>query len=138
MPRTSDVTESDLAHVVVVGGTPAEWLAMSTSDWEKRLEDLADGAAVEGALWVTVMPHHGADFSDEESADLGADSRRALMLWGRKAVSRHPEKGGLNWVEIWGLDEILTLFGFPEDPSKPVRATVLRGFLEDEAPSQNG
>ncbi len=72
MPRSADVAESDLAHVVVVGGTPAEWLAMSSSDWEKRLEDLADGAAVEGALWVTVLPHHGADFSDEDAADFGA------------------------------------------------------------------
>lgn len=72
VPSSVDVTESDLAHVVVVGGTPGEWLAMSRSEWEKRLEDVADGAAVEGAQWVTVLPHHGADFSDDEAADFGA------------------------------------------------------------------
>ena len=72
VPSSADVTESDLAHVVVVGGTPGEWLAMSRGEWEKRLEDVADGAAVEGAQWVTVLPHHGADFSDDEAADFGA------------------------------------------------------------------
>lgn len=72
VPSSADVTESDLAHVVVVGGTPGEWLAMSRSEWEKRLEDLADGAAVEGAQWVTVLPHHGVDFADEEAAEFGA------------------------------------------------------------------
>lgn len=104
----------------VEGAFAAGWTAFRYNEWFD--DDFPDWNAID----------------DEESADLGADSRRALMLWGRKAVSRHPEKGGLNWVEIWGLDEILTLFGFPEDPSKPIRATVLRGFLEDEAPSQNG
>lgn len=72
VPHSADIAESDLAHVVVVGGTPAEWLQMSRVEWERRLEDLADGAAVEDAHWVTVLPHHGADFSDDESADFAA------------------------------------------------------------------
>lgn len=72
MPHSVDAAESDIAHVVVVGGTPAEWCAMSRSEWEQRLENLSEGAAVEGAHWVTVLPHHGADFTDDEAADFGA------------------------------------------------------------------
>mmetsp|Transcript_14122 Transcript_14122/g.23494 ORF Transcript_14122/g.23494 Transcript_14122/m.23494 type:complete len:396 (-) Transcript_14122:286-1473(-) len=73
------------------------------------------------------------DIDDTEEADSGADRRRALLEWGRKALDRHPETGGLEWVELWGLDDILTLFGFPDDDEKPIRTTVLRGFLQDDA-----
>lgn len=72
VPHSVESAESDIAHVVVVGGTPAQWGAMSRDEWERRLESLSEGAAVEGAHWVTVMPHHGADFTDDESADFGA------------------------------------------------------------------
>jgi hypothetical protein len=36
------------------------------------------------------------------------------------------------WLEIWGLDDILFLFGFPDDPSKPIKTTYIRSVLEDE------
>jgi hypothetical protein len=43
------------------------------------------------------------------------------MWWGRRDTAR-----GLDWVEIWGLDDVLTLFGFPEDE------TYIRNFQSDE------
>lgn len=72
VPVVPTSIESGLDHVVLAGGTPAEWLAMSQRDWLIRLENLAEGAASEGAHWVTVFPHHGPDFTDDENAEFGA------------------------------------------------------------------
>ena len=49
------------------------------------------------------------------------------MWWGRRDTSR-----GLDWVEIWGLDDVLTLFGFPEDDTKLIPTTYVRNFQSDE------
>jgi hypothetical protein len=61
-----DSQQNGLDHVVVSAGTPAEWLEMPSDDWMSRLKALAKGAGVEGAHWVTLLPHHGAEFSDSE------------------------------------------------------------------------
>ena len=66
MPKSSTPTQPGLGHVVVAGGTPAEWLEMSAEKWDERLRAVARAAAAEGAHWVTVVPHHGPDFSAEE------------------------------------------------------------------------
>jgi undecaprenyl diphosphate synthase len=72
MPGHVDPPQNGLDHVVVVGGTPAEWLKMSANEWTSRLTALAKGAAVEGAHWVTLLPHHGPEFSVEELAAYNA------------------------------------------------------------------
>jgi hypothetical protein len=59
--------------------------------------------------------------------------RRALLEWGRKSLDRNKENGGLEWMEIWGLDDVLVLFGFPDDNEKPIKTTYLRGVLQDDA-----
>jgi len=65
--RTSvDFQQNGLAHVVVAAGTPAEWLEMPQDDWMSRLKALAKGAGVEGAHWVTLLPHHGDEFTSPE------------------------------------------------------------------------
>lgn len=69
MPGQADVSQNGLDHVVVVGGTPGEWLEMSAADWTVRLGALAKGAAVEGAHWVTLLPHHGPEFTTQERND---------------------------------------------------------------------
>jgi hypothetical protein len=55
-----------LDHVVLAGGTPAEWLNMSVEEWKERLADIAKGARAGGAHWVTVLPHHGPEFSTDD------------------------------------------------------------------------
>jgi hypothetical protein len=55
-----------LDHVVLAGGTPAEWLNMSVEEWRERLADIAKGARAGGAHWVTVLPHHGPEFSADD------------------------------------------------------------------------
>lgn len=66
MPSSADLEVSGLDHVVLAGGTPAEWLNMTPAQWANRLHDLAKGAEVEGAHWITLLPHHGSEFSAEE------------------------------------------------------------------------
>ncbi len=63
MPSSADFEVSGLDHVVLAGGTPAEWLNMTSTQWASRLHDLAKGAEVEGAHWITLLPHHGDEFS---------------------------------------------------------------------------
>jgi undecaprenyl diphosphate synthase len=59
-------TQQGLSHVVVAGGTPHEWLAMSSEEWLERVRAVARAASAEGAHWVTVLPHHGDGLSAEE------------------------------------------------------------------------
>ena len=92
----------------VGGAAAAGWMGIRYKQWFD--EELPDWSSIES----------------KEEADQGQEKRQALMLWGRKDTS-----SGLDWVEVWGIDDILTLFGFPEDDSKPIRATYIRGFLDD-------
>ena len=66
MTTSVDLQQNGLDHVVVSAGTPAEWLEMPQDDWMSRLKALAKGAGVEGAHWVTLLPHHGDDFTSPE------------------------------------------------------------------------
>ena len=62
------------------------------------------------------------------------------MQWGRRDLAR-PASGSaasegldskrLEWIELWGLDDILFLFGFPEDPTKQIRTTYIKNVLDD-------
>ena len=49
------------------------------------------------------------------------------MWWGRRDTAK-----GLDWIEIWGIDDILTLFGFPADETKPISTTYIRNFRSDD------
>lgn len=49
-----------LAHLLVVGGTVAEWDAFDDPTWQHRLELVAGIAHAVGASWVTVRPNGGA------------------------------------------------------------------------------
>lgn len=66
MTGSVDLQQNGLDHVVVAAGTPAEWLQMPQDEWLVRLQALAKGAGVEGAHWVTLLPHHGSEFTSAE------------------------------------------------------------------------
>lgn len=74
MKSVPEVQTGGLDHVVLAGGTPHEWLNMTVEEWQVRLADIAKGARAGGAHWVTVLPHHGPDFSAVET-----DSFQKLM-----------------------------------------------------------
>jgi hypothetical protein len=71
-----------LAHVVVSGGTPQEWVAMTPEQWSVRLATLLEGASVEGVRWITLLPHHGQALTvaDREKlkSDIGQGFKKGL------------------------------------------------------------
>ena len=48
-----------LTHVLVVGGTTHQWMAMSDSAWALRRDELAKAATHAGARWLTIRPYEG-------------------------------------------------------------------------------
>ena len=68
MPHSASPTFPGLDHVVVSGGTPAEWAAMSAVEWTQRLDALAAGVKSSKAHWVTLLPHHGTELQPHELA----------------------------------------------------------------------
>lgn len=98
-------TDRVLSHVVVSGGTPAEWASMSTRAWKTRLQTLADGAGAAGAHWVTVLPHHGRDLEGEERTAY----RRLLEGTGKVDVVEY----GTNERYVRQLDSGLTVIVDP-------------------------
>lgn len=68
MPRSGAPPEDGLVHVVVCGGSPGEWAAMSPAEWEERFAVIARGVSEVGARWVTVFPHHGGSGAEVSSS----------------------------------------------------------------------
>ncbi|MEN9644454.1 MAG: hypothetical protein RL238_1123 [Actinomycetota bacterium] len=73
-----------LRHVIVVGGTPAEWAAMTDEQWRDRLAELGKVADHVGASWLTLRPYGG---SNEVHGD------RTLQV-GHCLVAAHPQADG--------------------------------------------
>lgn len=62
--RPGEMEQPALHHVMVVGGTLAEWGALSDDQWHDRIEVLGTLASQAGASWLTLRPAergHGAD-----------------------------------------------------------------------------
>ena len=92
----------------VAGALAAGWTPLRFNEWYD--EEFPD--------WT--------DVDTEQMATEGAVRRQAALQWGRREVET-----GLEWVEIWGLDDVLSLFGFPDDDSKLLKTTLLKGVYED-------
>ncbi|HEY0518190.1 MAG TPA: undecaprenyl diphosphate synthase family protein [Ilumatobacteraceae bacterium] len=55
MNRASDPS-GELRHVVIVGGTLAEWNAFGDAAWRERMVEFAKVAEHAGATWLTIRP----------------------------------------------------------------------------------
>lgn len=49
-----------LRHVLIVGGTAAEWAATDELRWKELVSELARAAHAAGACWLTFRPYGGA------------------------------------------------------------------------------
>jgi undecaprenyl diphosphate synthase len=98
VPLTSETVVPGLDHVVLAGGTPAQWLAMTSGEWMTRLTEIARGAVAGSAHWVTVLPHHGRDFT---IAELSMFTHQMLATNKVEAIS---SGGGTRFVFAAGKD----------------------------------
>ena len=57
-----------LHHVMVVGGTVAEWADMQLDDWEKRVDELGSYCASIGVPWLTVRVYRDDDRTDRPAS----------------------------------------------------------------------
>jgi hypothetical protein len=46
-----------LEHLIVVGGTPKDWDAITPDEWEQLIDRLRRVAAAAGARWLTIRPY---------------------------------------------------------------------------------
>lgn len=67
--------EEPLAHVVVAGGTLAEWARFDQGEWNRRIGDLIEALEREGVRWLTLVP-----VSAGEPVDAEAVSKLDLMI----------------------------------------------------------
>jgi undecaprenyl diphosphate synthase len=90
-----------LRHVIVVGGSAAEWAATPAARWSELVEELGKVADHVGASWLTLRPFGGAGDSAVQarsqpvgacvvSVDPRADGRQVLAA----AVERVRAGGG--------------------------------------------
>eukprot|EP01041_Mallomonas_annulata_P008090 gene8090-16601_t len=113
--KAAKCTEPDKAFHIgfevdqdVKGAMASGWNAVRFNEWFD--EDFPD-------WFATDTP---------QTANEGFERRAAFQHWGRRDTEK-----GLEWLELWGLDDILFLFGLPEDDERPLRTTYIRGFRDD-------
>ena len=90
MSETPAADAPVLRHVTVVGGTPAEWVALGETGWTTRLEELGKVADHAGASWLTIRPL-GAGGS---AGGPGADGPVRELQAGGCTVVADPETDG--------------------------------------------
>lgn len=103
--HVGDSEESDVCGAIAAGWHPIRYR-------ESFDEDFPD--------WLNI------DTIEEAQTEQNEEAREAVLKWGRKNVDT-----GNEWTEIWGLDDILSLFGFPDDDDKLIPTTIVKGIYED-------
>ena len=78
-----------LRHVLVVGGTVAEWGALTDEQWRTRIDTLGDVASAAGASWLTLRP-----FERGAGADGARPVLHEVVEHGRCAVIVDPTPDG--------------------------------------------
>jgi undecaprenyl diphosphate synthase len=86
MEAMNDVADtSALRHIIVVGGTVADWAALSAEQWSTMLAELGKVADAVGANWLTLRPYAG---------DVGDVSLERAAVVGQCVVSADPQPDG--------------------------------------------
>jgi undecaprenyl diphosphate synthase len=63
---------TSLEHLIVVGGTPKDWDAITPDEWEQLIDQLRRVAAGAGVRWLTIRPYgpHPASGCGERSREV--------------------------------------------------------------------
>ena len=81
----SDRSSLRLRHLLLAGGSIAEWVDFTDEEWDARLGDVASAALRAGAAFVTVHPHE-IDFAAVEVSSADSLPRRDMAIGGVKVV----------------------------------------------------
>ena len=122
MPHSASPTFPGLDHVVVSGGTPAQWAEMSSADWTQRIDALAAGVKSSGAHWVTLLPHHGPELSSEDAVKF------STQLLGTGKVVR--EYVGFSERYVWHRTAKQTIIIDPSSDGHRRFASVVESMRE--------
>ena len=68
--RLKPQEKTSLRHLLVAGGSVAEWASFSEIDWQRRLDVLVDIARRGGAQFVTVHPHEMTEASSPAGSEV--------------------------------------------------------------------
>ena len=60
-PGTSEVADSSLGHMMVVGGTFRDWADLGDDRWNALVEELGATVAAAGAAWLTLRAYEPGD-----------------------------------------------------------------------------
>ena len=64
------VSEEPLAHVVLAGGTLADWAKFDQGEWNRRIGDLIEALEREGVRWLTLVPVSAGGTVDGDSMSI--------------------------------------------------------------------
>lgn len=92
----------------IFGAGAAGWSPMRFKEWFD--EDFPD--------WTV--------YDTPETAAQGVERHAAFMKYGRKDTVT-----GIEWIDLWSFADVLSIFGFPEDSSRPIATTYVRAVLDD-------
>lgn len=84
--RATNLEERGLQHIVVAGGSCAEWDDFDESDWTTRLDLLAEVARRSGARFVTVHPY---ELDGSSSFRGGTEASAGPMGGASERLRRH-------------------------------------------------
>ena len=82
MSRLKPQEKTSLRHLLVTGGSVAEWAGFSEIDWQRRLDALVEVARLGGAQFVTVHPHE----MTEAASPVGPELDRLRRIFDRDGV----------------------------------------------------
>jgi len=120
---TSATDTAPLRHILVVGGSGADWAAMSDAEWRERLDEFGKVADHVGASWLTLRPMSGSGARERESAVGGcvvsaqpqADGRHrvaevvAALVSAHEPITEAAIAERLNWPALADPDLVVVL-----------------------------
>ncbi len=92
-----------LRHVLVVGGTVAEWDALGRELWATRRNDLAKAVAHAGAMWLTLRPYEQGAESEREPEQF--ETQRLVDLREGCTVIVDPAADGRQRL-LWAIEQL--------------------------------
>ena len=114
-----------LRHVVVVGGSPADWASTSDADWSTLLTELGKVADHVGAEWLTFRPYGPADPGPAVARSISVGGCRVTADPGADGLGRIAEAAESLRVARQPIDETTLCAAIEGDAGEPDLVVVV-------------